>query len=139
MITTNVFDQPTCLDSFQYSDDLCFCKSALTHFCSPLAYQFASRTPVMHSLILRGSYRTKSKRPNFYPLLLLLICVEIFIWTGQLFDCASKYCRTSDRSFLSPETILSKADSPLNKGALFGFFTHPSAAISSGSKVCKAL
>jgi hypothetical protein len=56
MLTANVFDQPACLDSFQYSDDLCFCKSALTHFHSPLAYQFASRTPVMHGLILREGY-----------------------------------------------------------------------------------
>ncbi|MFZ6754752.1 hypothetical protein ACO0KY_15390, partial [Undibacterium sp. Dicai25W] len=45
---------------FQYSNDLCLCKSALTHFCSPLAYKFASRTLVMHGLILREGYSRNS-------------------------------------------------------------------------------
>ena len=38
VFATNVFDLPASFDGFQYSDDLCFCRSVLAHCYSPLAY-----------------------------------------------------------------------------------------------------
>src|SRR5690606_15574124 len=52
---------------------------------------------------------------------------------------ASRYCRTTNRSATWPDSILSSAELPENRGASFGRLTHSSAALSSGSRICSAL